>query len=136
MPYNDGMNQPDTEGEDVESKIRRLLEVAEFPTGTTVRPTTVHNRTLSKGADALSGVSKTKPGVQVRISLAAENGPARPRIGQRLNILSRRAASKADPRYVRQMDTDTKPTGREASTRPRPGPSERRRTHRSESHAG
>jgi hypothetical protein len=31
------MNQPDTEGEDAESKIRRLLKIAGFPPGTVPR---------------------------------------------------------------------------------------------------
>src|SRR5262249_7582103 len=61
------MNQADTEGEDAESKIRRLLETAGFPAGTTVRPTIAHNQKPPKGADALSGAAATRPGVHVRI---------------------------------------------------------------------
>jgi hypothetical protein len=57
----------DTEGEDAESKIRRLLEAAGFPAGTTAKRVTVHEKEAPKGADALSGAASIKAGIKVQI---------------------------------------------------------------------
>jgi hypothetical protein len=90
----------DAEGEDTESKIRRLLETAGFPAGTTANRVTVHDKRAPKGVDALSGASSTKPGIKVRIPLTDAKIPTRPDIGRRLNNLSRRATRKVAARQL------------------------------------